>query len=93
MRKRAIINYAVSMSLTLSFFVCFITGLIKWPGLVSMIGVKAYKFLYFDHVSSVHDWSGLIMGVLVIAHIALHFGFMRSMTRRLLFGTKNKASS
>ena len=64
------LNYWVDVGLAISFIVCFITGLIKWPGLIKIIGVSAYKTLSFSNISMLHDWSGLIMGLLVLVHLA-----------------------
>ena len=66
------INYLINIGLTISFFVCFITGLIKWPGLIKIIGTSAYKILHIENISLFHDWSGLVMGLLVLVHLVLH---------------------
>jgi len=68
------LNYWVDVGLAISLFVCFITGLIKWPGLIKIIGTSAYKILYFSNISLLHDWSGLIMGLLVLVHLVLNWG-------------------
>jgi hypothetical protein len=44
----------------------------KWPGLIKIIGVDAYKSLRIHNATFIHDWSGLIMGLLVIIHLILH---------------------
>ncbi|MCK4927287.1 MAG: hypothetical protein KAS11_02385, partial [Candidatus Aenigmarchaeota archaeon] len=59
------LNFWIDVGLAISFFICFFTGLIKWPGLVKIIGVSAYKVLHVKNISVLHDWSGLIMGLLV----------------------------
>ena len=81
--NRARVNYWIDVGLAISFFLCFFTGLIKWPGLIKVIGVTAYQVLSFSNISRVHDVSGLIMGLLVIVHLVLHWTWIVSMTKRL----------
>lgn len=82
--NRTKLNYWVDVGLTLSFFICFITGLIKWPGLVKIIGVSAYKVLYVKNISMLHDRSGLVMGLFVLIHLALHWKWIVSVTKNML---------
>ena len=81
-------NYWVDIGLAISFFICFITGLIKWPGLINLIGVSAYQTLSFRNMSLLHDWSGLIMSLLVLVHLVLHWRWIVAMTK-LTFGKNN----
>ena len=82
--NRTILNYWIDIGLSISFFICFITGLIKWPGLIKLIGVSAYKVLHVKNISFLHDWSGLIMGLLVLIHLALHWKWMVCVTKSIL---------
>ncbi len=82
--NRTILNYWIDVGLAISFFACFITGLIKWPGLISVIGTSAYKTLHVKNVSMLHDWSGLIMGLLVLVHLVLHWKWIVSVTKQIL---------
>jgi len=79
--NRTKLNYWVDVGLAISFFTCFYTGLVKWPGLIKVIGVSAYKTLSFSNISRVHDMSGLIMGLLVIIHLALHWKWIVVVTK------------
>jgi len=81
--NKAKLNYWIDVGLAISFFICFITGLIKWPGLIRIIGTSAYRTLHFRNISLLHDWSGLIMGLLVIIHLALHWKWIVYMTKNL----------
>ena len=81
--NRAKLNYWIDVGLAISFFVCFFTGLIKWPGLIRIIGTSAYKILHAKNISLLHDWSGLIMGLLVLIHLALHWRWMVVMTKNI----------
>ena len=77
------LNYFVDVGLAISFFICFITGLIKWPGLIKIIGISAYRVLHVGNISMLHDWSGLIMGLLVLVHLVLHWGWIVSVTKSI----------
>ena len=81
--NRLKINYWIDVGLAISFFICFITGLIKWPGLIKVIGVSAYKTIQTSNISMLHDWSGLIMGLLVIIHLALHWKWIVCVTKNM----------
>jgi len=81
---KTILNYWVDVGLAISFFVCFITGLIKWPGLIKIIGTSAYKILHVSNISMLHDLSGLIMGLLVLVHLALHWNWIVAVSKRVL---------
>jgi len=82
--NKAKLNYWVDIGLAISFFICFITGLIKWPGLIKIIGVSTYKVLHVRNISVLHDWSGLIMGLLVLIHLALHWKWIVCMTKDIV---------
>ena len=80
---RTKLNYWIDIGLAISFFICFYTGLVKWPGLIKIIGVSAYKTLSFSNISRLHDLSGLIMGLLVIIHLALHWKWIVAVTKSI----------
>ena len=80
------LNYWIDVGLAISFFVCFLTGLIKWPGLIKIVGVSAYRTLSFSNISILHDWSGLIMGFLVLIHLALHWSWIVAVTKMIFRG-------
>jgi hypothetical protein len=77
------LNYWIDVGLAISFFTCFYTGIIKWPGLIKIIGVSTYKILYFGNISRLHDLSGLIMGLLVLIHLVLHWKWIVSVTKSI----------
>ncbi len=80
---RTKLNYGIDIGLAISFFACFITGLMKLPGAIKIIGVSAYKSLPLRNISLLHDWSGLIMGVLVLIHLVLHWKWIVSVTKSI----------
>lgn len=88
--NRAKINYLIDIGLAISFFVCFITGLIKWPGLVKIIDANFYRLLSNHKISMLHDLSGLVMGILVMIHLALHWNWIVAITKSFFSGKKDK---
>ena len=87
--NRTKLNYWIDIGLAISFFICFITGIIKWPGLIKIIGIDLFRMLYFSNISRLHDVSGLVMGILVLIHLILHWGWIVSVTKNIIF-KKNK---
>ena len=78
------LNYWVNIGLMISFFICFITGLVKWPGLIKIIGTSVYGFLRIKNISLLHDWSGFIMGLLVLVHLVLNWKWMVGVTKNVI---------
>ena len=88
MNKTILINYWIDVGLAISFFICFITGLIKFPGLIRIVGPDVYIFLHVRNISILHDLSGLVMGILVLIHLALHWKWIVSVTKNMF--SRNK---
>jgi cytochrome b subunit of formate dehydrogenase len=85
---KAKINYVIDIGLIISFFVVFITGIIKFRDLMLVIGLD-YRGLPIAQLSVLHDWFGLIMGILVLFHLILHFNWLKCMTKNI-FKSKEK---
>ncbi|MFH0966410.1 MAG: DUF4405 domain-containing protein [Methanobacteriota archaeon] len=81
--KRKTVTQAVTLLLLIVTIVCAITGLIKWPGLITALGLS-YRQVPVALITNVHDWSGLLMAGLAAAHIFQFRGMMKQMTRGLL---------
>lgn len=73
-------NYIIDMLMLASAFLCTLTGIIKWPDLLRMLGGSSQNLL-MELVSAVHDWSGLAVILLAIVHIAMHRKWLALMTR------------
>ncbi|MBD3355252.1 DUF4405 domain-containing protein [Candidatus Woesearchaeota archaeon] len=80
--NKAKINYWIDIVMGLAFLVAFVTGIIKWPGLLLKLGVDLKTFP-LKQISNAHDVSGLIMSILVFVHLAMHWNFMVVMTKKL----------
>lgn len=66
MQKRDI-RFIVSILLLITMGICFITGMIKWPFLLTSLNIS-YRQLPMTLITDIHDWSGLIAGILAIIH-------------------------
>ncbi|MBN1386424.1 DUF4405 domain-containing protein [Candidatus Woesearchaeota archaeon] len=76
--NRAKLNYFVDLLLAISFFLVFFTGLIKF--LAVKFGI-IFGWVDFRIINPVHDLSGVVMGLLVLVHLILHWGWIAAMTR------------
>jgi len=85
--NRSKLNYIIDVGLALSFTIVFVTGIIKWPGLIPKLGMT-YQQIPIQRITKMHDIWGLIMGILVIIHLALHWTWIKSMTKSIF--KKNK---
>ncbi len=81
--KRITMDYFVDIGLIITFAIAFVTGLIKFPGLLGKFGLHITD-LPIGRISRFHDWAGLIMGLLVLVHIVLHWSFIVAMTKKLI---------
>lgn len=87
MKKKTLVDYWVDIGLVITFLLTFLTGLIKWPGLVKLLG-ENYLKLPLRAFTLIHDWSGLLMGVLVIIHIITHWKWIVRMTKTIFKRTR-----
>lgn len=80
--KRVCIDYIIDLGLLVSFLIVFITGLMKWPALLPNLGIP-YSSISIMKTSTLHDWSGLIMGLLVAIHLTMHWRWIKAMTKNI----------
>ena len=77
------LNLAIDVVMGISFLVCFMTGVIKFPSVLGYI-LRTFGSLPLYWISWVHDYSGLAFGILGIVHILLHRRWLSAMIRRKL---------
>lgn len=87
MMNKARINYWIDVGLIITFILSALTGLVKWPGLFRLTGIR-HSALPMREISLVHDWSGLVMILLVLAHLLLHLNWIIIMTKTLFNNKK-----
>ncbi len=76
------INYLIDLGLLLSFIIAFISGIIKLPAIKHMLGFGHNSSIQM--ITTVHDVSGIIMGILVLIHIGLHWKWIGYTTKMFL---------
>ena len=78
---KSMINYSVNVLLLIAFGLAGLTGVFKFLTVNGL--VPHVKFMPFFLINTVHDWSGVIMTLLVLVHIVLNWNFMAAMTKKL----------
>ncbi len=84
--RRVFLKYLIDLGMLVTFILCFITGIIKFPGFLRFIGATRHVLPMRD-LTLIHDWSGLALGLLVLAHLVLNFSWIMTMTRQLVRGS------
>lgn len=67
-----VVTYAVNMILVPAFLLCLATGVVMFPGLLELLGLRA-RDLPMETIAALHDWSGLTLGAGVVFHLYLHW--------------------
>jgi len=81
--KRKTITQITTIILLISTIICVITGFIKWPGLITGLGLT-YRQVPIALITEIHDWSGISMMVLTALHVLQFKGMMKRMFGGLL---------
>lgn len=63
--------FAVDVAMGIVFLVSFLTGLLKFTLLLRLSGLSGI-ILPSALISDVHDWSGILLGLLVFLHLYLN---------------------
>jgi hypothetical protein len=74
------LNYFIDCGMIITFFLAFITGVIKIPELTWFFR-DVFLIIPVSTLSQIHDYSGIVMGLLVLAHIVLHWNWIVAMTK------------
>ena len=77
---RSRLNYFIDLGMAISFIAVFITGIIKFPEFSRFFFVRN-RILHMYQITLIHDYSGLIFGILVIVHFVLHWKWIVTMTK------------
>jgi len=76
--------YFIDVAMLLSFLIAFFTGLIKWRLLVDFLGIThLYFVLPMGTIRVWHEWSSIVMSLLVLIHIVLHWKWIIITTRKI----------
>jgi hypothetical protein len=82
------INYFIDVCLAIALCSVALTGILKFPGLLSGLGISRTS-LPMGTISKVHDWSGIALASLVLIHLVMHWQWIVAFTKIMLkFGKK-----
>ena len=84
-----IAKWVVDIGLLASFLVCVVTGIFKFTLLMRMLGLTQLVFP-LALMSDIHDWSGILLIILVGVHLVLNRRWIWAMTKKILSGNLNK---
>jgi len=82
MEKRTA-KYLIDVGMLVSGILCALTGIIKLPALLTFVDLRG-MILPFYQISLVHDGSGVVFVVLIIAHLGYNWRWMAAVIRTLL---------
>jgi len=77
------VRYCVDLSMGIAFLICFVTGLFKFTLLLRMLGLTSLV-MPVALMSDIHDWSGIVLGMLVAAHLLINRRWIVAMSRKVL---------
>ena len=77
------INYTIAILLLITFLSSATTGILKFRPLMRLTGIPLQN-LPMGTISSIHDWSGIILVLLILLHIILHWNWIICMTKKML---------
>ena len=89
--KRYFLNYIIDIGLIITFIMSFATGVFKFPAITPYM-TEIYRIFPVPIMNLVHDWAGLIMGILVLLHLVLHWGWIVAITKKIFKRNKNEES-
>lgn len=71
MSQRNIANFLITISLIIPYSLVILTGVIKFPGFLQLLGADLLSFP-INEISIIHEWSGIIAIFLTVVHLILH---------------------
>jgi hypothetical protein len=80
--QKSKLKYLIDMGLLVTFSMVFITGLIKFPGLLVAFGTTPREVPMYE-LSLIHDYAAVIMGFLILGHLLLNLKWLKNMTVKM----------
>jgi len=87
--NRQVLKWIVDIGLLVSFILCVATGLLKWTFLMRVLGLTGIVFP-LALFSDIHDWSGLILVILVGVHLILNGRWLVNVSKKVFSGKYNE---
>jgi len=75
-------KYILDLGMGLSFLIVALTGIFKFTGFREFFGITlGYRDPPMPLISWFHDWSGVLMAVIVLIHLILNWDWIVCMTK------------
>ncbi len=87
--QKSKVKYFIDMGLLVTFTLVFITGIIKFPGLLNALGTNPREVPMYE-ISLVHDYAAITMGFLILGHLLLNLKWLKNMTLKMARGINIK---
>ena len=81
--KRNTLLYIVDVLLLIFSIIVVITGVIKFPGLLTLLKIDPFSLPQAE-ITFLHDWIGIVLTVLTLVHILLNWEWIQAMSKKLL---------
>jgi len=78
-----VVKWSVDITMGITFLLCGLTGIFKFTVFMRSFGVTGI-ILPMALMSDLHDWSGVVLWLLVAVHLFLNRAWILSMTRKVL---------
>ena len=85
-----VVKWFVDLAMGVAFLFCAVTGIFKFTLLMQVFGLTDVV-LPLALMSDIHDWTGIILCVLVALHLFLNRAWILAMTRKILAGKTEKS--
>ena len=81
--QRSSLNYIIDLGLLISFAAVLLTGIVKFPILIRVLA-RSGVYLPSGEITLIHEWGGVALALFTLLHLALHWKWMVSTTRRIV---------
>ncbi len=81
--KKSEFNFFIDIGMGLTFFISFITGVLKFKESL-LIFARIGIYLPTFWLNFIHDRIGILMGIFVLIHIILHFKWIIAMAKKYI---------
>jgi hypothetical protein len=82
---RNFIRWSLDVLMAVAFLISFVTGMLKFTVLMRITGLSAI-ILPSASISDLHDWSSVLLGLLVFIHLYFNRFEIMAMTKRVVAG-------
>ncbi len=80
-------NYFLDWVVFISSISVFITGILKFPGVLQRLGTNPAGVPMYE-ISLVHHWSGVLAGSFIIIHVLFHWKWLVITTQKVFLSIK-----